>query len=158
MREVNQQQERSNLMKIAGAVAVVAVVAAATLVAAQQRNPADLILVNGRIYTLDAARPWAEAMAVRGSRIVAVGTNTDVRTLANSETRTIDLKGAFVSPGFNDAHVHIDSTGALLVGVNLLDVHDAGRFRTRVSEAAGRLPKGSWITRGDWGAYEQWKA
>ena len=68
------------------------------------------------------------------------------------------MKGAFVSPGFNDAHVHIDSTGSLLVGVNLLDVHEPKAFTTRIREAAARLPRGSWITRGDWGAYEQWGA
>ena len=76
--------------------------------------------------------------------------------MAGRSTRTIDLKGAFVIAGFNDAHVHIDSTGALLVGVNLLDVHEPNAFAARMREAATRLPAGSWITRGDWGAYEQW--
>ena len=52
----------------------------------------------------------------------------------------------------------MESTGALLVGVNLLDVHEPDAFRRRIAEAAGRLPRGSWITRGDWGAYEQWAA
>ena len=119
---------------------------------------ADLILVNGRIYTVDPAKPWAEALAIRGSRIVAVGTATDVNALTGPQTLTIDLKGAFVSPGFNDAHVHIDSTGSLLVGVNLLEVHDAKAFTEAMRGAASRLPPGSWITRGDWGAYEQWTA
>jgi predicted amidohydrolase YtcJ len=118
----------------------------------------DLVLVNGRIYTLDPARPWVEAVAISGSRIAAVGTTAEVRALASDATRVIDLRGAFALPGFNDAHVHVDSTGALLVGVNLLDVHEAGAFTSRVREAAGRLPKGSWITRGEWGAYEQWAA
>ena len=130
-----------------------------SIVVAQQRDaPADLILLNGRVYTVDATKPWAEAIAIRGSRVVAVGSNADIRMSAGSGTRTIDLKGAFVAPGFNDAHVHIDSTGALLVGVNLLDVHEPKTFSTRMRDAAGRLPKGSWITRGDWGAYEQWGA
>jgi predicted amidohydrolase YtcJ len=116
----------------------------------------DLALVNGRIYTLDPARPWVEAVAITGSRISAVGTSADVRAQASDATRVIDLRGAFALPGFNDAHVHVDSTGALLVGVNLLDVHEASAFTARVREAVGRLPKGSWITRGEWGAYEQW--
>ena len=127
--------------------------------AAQQGAPgADLLLVNGRIYTVDAKRPWVEAVAIRGDRIVAVGTTADVRALARPDTRTIDLQGAFASPGFNDAHVHIDSTGSLLVGVNLLEVHEAKAFTEAVKAAASRLPSGSWITRGDWGAYEQWNA
>ncbi|MCA1651729.1 MAG: amidohydrolase [Acidobacteria bacterium] len=122
------------------------------------RAAADLVLFNGRIYTLDPARPWVEAVAIRGARIAAVGTTADLRTMTAAATRVIDLRGAFALPGFNDAHVHIDSTGALLVGVNLLDVHEPGSFTARLRDAAGRLPKGSWITRGEWGAYEKWTA
>lgn len=135
-----------------------ATVAAASLAACSGPRPADLVLVNGRVYTVDAAQPWAEAVAVAGDRIVAVGTTADVRRRVGEETRVLDVGGAFVSPGFNDAHVHVDSTGALLVGVNLLDVHEPAAFTERIAAAARRLPKGSWITRGDWGAYEQWSA
>src|SRR5262245_28816566 len=120
--------------------------------------PADLILVGGRIYTLDAQKPWAQALAVRGDRILAVGSDREIRTLAGPRTRVLDLRGRFALPGFNDAHVHIESTGALLVGTNLLDVHEPNAFVERVRAAAARLPRGSWITRGDWGAYEQWSA
>ena len=123
--------------------------------AQQSATPITLALVNGRIYTMDRARPWVEAVAIGGERIVATGTSAAILPLART-ARVIDLKGAFASPGFNDAHVHIDSTGALLVGVNLLDVHEPTAFTTRVRDAAGRLPRGSWITRGEWGAYEQW--
>src|SRR5262245_42863936 len=127
--------------------------------AQQSSTPAvDLALVNARVYTLDPSRPWAEALAIGGSRIVAVGSTGEIQKLTTAATKVIDLKGAFASPGFNDAHVHIDSTGALLVGVNLLDVHEPKAFVARVKEAAGRLPKGAWITRGEWGAYEQWAA
>ena len=118
----------------------------------------DLVLLNGRVYTLDASRAWAEGLAIAGERIVAVGPTAEVRKLAGPKTRVVDLKGAFASPGFNDAHVHIDATGALLVGVNLLDVHTEAPFVERIRGAAERLPKGSWIVRGDWGAYEQWGA
>ncbi len=117
---------------------------------------ADLVLVNGRVYTLDEQRPWAEAVAIQGEKIIAVGSNGDVRGLAGSNTQTIDLEGAFALPGFNDAHVHIDGTGALLTGANLLDVHVPDAFTERIAGAASRLPEGSWITRGDWGAYELW--
>jgi predicted amidohydrolase YtcJ len=140
------------------AVVVAIVLISAVICYALQAPAPSLVLVNGRVYTLDAARPWAEAVAIAGARITAVGTTADVRPLAAAATRVIDLKGAFAVPGFNDAHVHIDSTGALLVGVNLLDVHEPGALTTRIREAAGRLPKGAWITRGEWGAYEQWAA
>ena len=141
--------------------AITTLVVAAVLLAHAQQSAApapDLVLVHGRIYTLDPERPWAEAVAITGSRISAVGATAEIRRLVTTTTRVIDLKGAFTLPGFNDAHVHIDSTGALLVGVNLLDVHEPAAFTTRIRDAAGRLPKGSWITRGEWGAYEQWAA
>jgi predicted amidohydrolase YtcJ len=133
-----------------------AAVAVATNAAAQ--TGPDVVLVNGRVYTVDAQRPWAEALALTGDRISAVGTTAEVRKLVGPKTRSIDLRGAFVAPGFNDAHVHVDSTGALLMGANLLDVHTEARFVEQVGAAAARLPKGSWILRGDWGAYEQWSA
>ncbi len=118
----------------------------------------DLLLVNGKFYTIDAARPWAEAVAIADDRIAAVGGSAELRRLAGPRTRVIDLRGQFVTPGFNDAHVHVDGTGALLTGANLLDVHEREAFVERIQAAAERLPKGSWITRGDWGAYEQWAA
>lgn len=121
-------------------------------------STADLVLVNGRVYTVDANHPWAEAVAVAGDRILAVGTTEEIRRLKQEDTREIDLGGAFVSPGFNDSHVHIDSTGRLLTGVNLLDVHEPTSFVERIRAATERLPEGSWILRGDWGAYEQWEA
>ncbi len=105
---------------------------------------ADLILVGGRIYTLDAQKPWAQALAIRGDRILAVGGDREIRALAGPHTRVLDLRGKFALPGFNDAHVHIDSTGALLVGANLLDVHEPNAFVERVRAAAARLPQGSW--------------
>jgi predicted amidohydrolase YtcJ len=140
------------------ALSLASAVAAALVAGAASPRPADLVLVNGRIYTLDAARPWAEAIAIRGERIARVGSTADVAALAGPETRRLDLEGAFALPGFNDAHVHVDATGALLTGVNLLDVHEPAPFAERIAAAAARLPKGSWITRGDWGAYEQWAA
>jgi predicted amidohydrolase YtcJ len=72
------------------------------------------------------------------------------------QRQTIDLEGQLTLPGFNDSHVHFASAGSLLLGINLLDVNDEQKFRQRVQETTQRLPKGSWITRGDWGAYEAW--
>src|SRR5262245_30816287 len=68
--------------------------------------PADLILVHGRVYTLDAQKPWTQALAIRGDRLLAVGSDKEIRALAGPRTRVIDLRGAFALPGFNDAHVH----------------------------------------------------
>jgi hypothetical protein len=131
---------------------------AGALVPLTAQTGVDLAIVNATVYTVDAARPAAEALAVAGDRIVAVGSSAEIKKLAGPRTRVIDARGGFVTPGFNDAHVHMDSTGALLVGVNLLDVHEPNTFRTRIADATKRLPPGSWITRGEWGAYEQWSA
>lgn len=137
-------------------VPLIATMAAAALGSVEGQQGVDLAIVNGVVHTVDARRPLAEALAVTGDRIVAVGTSAEIRKLAGARTRVIDARGGFVAPGFNDAHVHIDSTGALLVGVNLLDVHEPTAFRERIAGAATRLPAGAWITRGEWGAYEQW--
>ena len=102
---------------------LLAVAAVASL--AHAEDTADLILVNGRVYTLDESQPWAEAIAIQGEWLLAVGSNEHARAFKGADTREIDLRGAFVSPGFNDSHVHVDGTGRLLTGVNLLDVHEA---------------------------------
>jgi hypothetical protein len=79
----------------------------AVVVASQPSGAPDLILVNGRVFTADARIPWAEAVAVRGDRIVDVGTNAAVRQRADSATQVIDLGGRVVVPGINDAHTHV---------------------------------------------------
>jgi predicted amidohydrolase YtcJ len=117
---------------------------------------ADLIVVADRVWTGDDARPWAEAVAVRGERILAVGDADEVMGHRGENTRVIREVGGFVVPGFIDNHTHFNSAGALLLGVNLLDVSDAEGLRARVAEARDRLPDGAWILGGDWGAYEAW--
>ncbi len=118
--------------------------------------PADLLLTGGRVWTGDDALPWVEGVAVRDGWIVATGTVDEVSHLRGPETRVVQLEGRFAAPGFIDNHTHFERAGALLVGVNLLDVADGESLAGRVREAAGRLPDGSWIVGGDWGAYEAW--
>ncbi len=115
---------------------------------------ADLIVRNARIWTGDPARPRAEAIAVRGERLIAVGTNADAERHRAAHTRVIDAGGRFITPGFIDDHTHFAQAGALLIGANLLDVHTAGPFTERVRAAAARMSPGAWLTGGDWGAYE----
>ena len=141
---------------LAALIAGSATLAAQTGRSATDTLPADLVLVNGRVYTVDAARPWVEALAIRQGVIVATGSTAEIQSRVGPATTRIDLAGAFATAGFNDAHVHVESTGALLTGANLLDVHEPVAFRQRIADAAKRLPAGSWIQRGDWGAYEQW--
>ncbi len=118
---------------------------------------ADLILTGGIIWTGDDARPTVEAVAIRGNRIVAVGTAGEIHAHRGADTRVVELDGRFVSPGFIDNHTHFNSAGAILLGANLLDVADEEGMRRRVGEAVERIPAGSWITGGQWGAYEAWE-
>ncbi|PJJ54461.1 amidohydrolase [Hymenobacter chitinivorans] len=74
--------------------------------AALGQQPADLVLLNGKLFTADATQPTAQALAIRGARIVAVGTTADISKLAGPRTRRIDLQGRTCTPGFNDAHNH----------------------------------------------------
>jgi predicted amidohydrolase YtcJ len=115
---------------------------------------ADLIVRNAIIWTGDTAQPRAEALAVRGERLLVVGTNRDADALRARHTRVIDAGGRFITPGFIDDHTHFASAGALLLGANLLDVHTADRFAAKVKEAVARMSEGAWLTGGDWGAYE----
>ncbi len=117
---------------------------------------ADLILVDGVVWTGGEGVPTAEAVAIRDGRIRYVGASEGARRMEGPSTRVIELEGRFVTPGFIDNHTHFNRAGELLLGVNLLDVADADGIRTRVQEAAERLPDGAWMTGGMWGAYAQW--
>jgi len=117
---------------------------------------ATLILTGARVWTADGAQPRAEAVAIAGERILAVGDAGAVAAHRGDATRVVELAGRFVAPGFIDNHTHFNRAGALILGVNLLDVADADALARRVAEARDRLPPGSWIHGGDWGAYEAW--
>jgi len=116
----------------------------------------DLILSHGRIWTGDGTRPWAEAVAIRGHEIVAVGDDVSVLALRGRTTRVLDLQGHFTSPGFIDNHTHFNRAGALLLGINLLQVSDAAGLVEEVRRTAARLPAGAWMVGGMWGAYARW--
>jgi predicted amidohydrolase YtcJ len=126
--------------------------------ASLQAQEADLIVRNGRIWTGDSTRRFAQALAVRGERLLAVGTNAEVDAHRTARTRTVDAGGRFITPGFIDDHTHFAQAGALLIGANLLDVSTPAPFASRVKDAVGRMAAGAWLTGGDWGAYEDWSA
>jgi len=116
---------------------------------------ADLVIINAKIQTMNQDRPIAEAVAVSGNRIVAVGSTKDIRKLAGTNTRVIDAKNQLVLPGFNDAHVHFMSGGFQLASVDLRDANTPEQFAERIRDFAARLPEGRWITGGDWD-HERW--
>jgi predicted amidohydrolase YtcJ len=117
---------------------------------AQSKPTADLIITNAKVWTVDKAHPMAQAVAVLGERIVAVGSNADVESLRGSATRTIDAGGKLLLPGFNDSHVHFVGGGEQLDAVQLNDVTSIDEFVRRIGERAKQTPKGEWIQGGDW--------
>ncbi|MSU25321.1 MAG: amidohydrolase [Opitutus sp.] len=117
---------------------------------------ADLVLLNGKIWTGNDRQPEAEALAALGSRIVAVGPTAQVRALAGAGTRVIDLQGRRVVPGFNDAHVHFFDGGAGLASVQLRDAQTPAEFRDRIGAFARALPRGRWVLKGNWD-HENWQ-
>lgn len=117
---------------------------------------ADLVLRNGIIWTVDANLPQGEAVAALDDRIIYVGLDAGVEAHIGPATRVIDLGGRLVVPGFNDNHVHFENTGQLLYGLNLLDVSTESAFVARIRDVHERYAPGTWITGGDWSAYETW--
>jgi predicted amidohydrolase YtcJ len=117
---------------------------------------ADLIVIGARAWTGDSAPSAAEGVATLGNRIVAVGDRAALLTHRGPRTRVLEVPGGFVMPGFIDNHTHFSQAGALLLGVNLLDVADEAGLVRRVREARDRGPKDAWLVGGDWGAYEAW--
>lgn len=115
----------------------------------------DLIIVNATVRTMDSARPSAEAIAILGNRIVAVGNSTEIKKLAGPNTRIINAQKRLVLPGFNDAHVHFLSGGFQLSSVDLRDANTPEEFAERIRQFAAKLPGGRWITGGDWD-HERW--
>ncbi len=111
---------------------------------------ADAVYFNGAVMTLDPAQPRAEALAVRGGVIVAVGSRDRILALAGPDTRREDLGGGFVLPGFIDSHVHFINGGLSLLAVQLRDAASRQEFSARIAAEASRRPAGEWILNGDW--------
>lgn len=136
-----------NTLVLAG---VLLVAGAAPAAAAAADPPASLILLNGQIDTMDPARPLAQAIAVRGERIVAVGTDSAVRRLQGPATQVIDLRQGFLTPGLIDSHVHFFDGGRYLTNVALRDAATFEDVMRRVAQYAADHPHGDWIEGEGW--------
>ena len=111
--------------------------------------PADLVISNARVWTVDAARGDAQAVAVTGDRIVAVGTTDEIGRYRGERTKVIDAAGRFLMPGFNDSHIHLMMAGESLDAVQLRDASTPEVFLRRIAERARQYP-GEWIVGGNW--------
>ncbi|HEX8395556.1 MAG TPA: amidohydrolase [Longimicrobium sp.] len=111
---------------------------------------ADMVLVGGRVFLADSANTVAQAIALRGGTVLAVGTDAQIRALAGPQTRTVNLQGRLVTPGFNDAHVHFGSGGQNLLQVTLQGATTTAEIERRVAAAAAQAAPGEWILGRGW--------
>ncbi len=111
---------------------------------------AELVLLNGKIWTLDKDMPEAEAMGIWQGRILAIGSDVRISKLIGPKTRQINLEGKRVLPGFIDNHVHFLSGSFWLSGVQLKDAANEEEFGERLRAKHAELPEGAWITQGTW--------
>ena len=111
---------------------------------------ASLVVRGGRVWTADPQRPWAEAVAVAGDEVLAVGSEALLRPLIAGDTQIIDARGGLVTPGWIDSHVHLLQGGLNLQSVQLRGAKSREEFAERLATYASTRPAGEWITGGDW--------
>lgn len=116
---------------------------------------ADTVLLGGKVWTGDPARPEVQALAIRDGKVAALGSDADIRRLAGPSTTVLALEGRRVVPGFNDAHVHFFDGGQGLASVQLRDAPSPEAFRDRIGAYAATLPEGRWVLNGNWD-HERW--
>jgi len=123
---------------------------------AAQEEPADLIVTNGKVITVDAQRPKASAFAVKNGKFVAVGDAAEVARHRGEKTRVIDAKGHAIIPGLNDSHAHVIREGRLYnLELRWDGVESLERGLTMIREQAKRTPKGQWVqVVGGWSPYQ----
>jgi len=118
-------------------------------------GPATLVVTDARVWTGDVDKPWAEAVASRDGRIIAIGANADVTNLIGAETEVISVPGSMLVPGFIDSHVHFIEGGAGLSSVQLRDAATPELFSQRIAAHAATMEPGDWILQGAWD-HENW--
>jgi predicted amidohydrolase YtcJ len=143
------------MMRLGVGICLLLLFAVGTAAANEARPPADLVVLNGKVWTVDNAHPQAEAIAVVGDRIAAVGTNEEIQKWVGPKTRTIDAQGKTVLPGLIDAHVHFVTGGFDISGVQLKDAATPEEFVRRIGDHAKKISKGEWIVGGTWD-HENW--
>src|SRR5688572_5336408 len=126
--------------------------AAAVLPAADPEPPlaADLVLIGGKVWTVDRKKPEAEAIAIWRDRIVKVGGDAEIKPLVGPNTKVLQLAGRRVVPGFHDSHLHFLGGGQQLGRVELKDAKDEAEFGRRLQEFDQKLPRDRWLVGGNW--------
>ena len=136
---------------------IVAVIVSATLVAGlivraqrDDEGPVDLIVFNGRVFTGDDSGAFQEAIAVRGNRILRVGSNREIKRLRRAQTTVVDAHGGAVVPGFNDSHMHFLSGSLGLDEINLLDAKTLEDIQATIRTYAEAHPDREWVLGRGW--------
>lgn len=145
-------------MKIHGVVRLLVVMALLSVAACQRQAPADvasLVVVDARVWTGDSDNPWAEAVAVVGDVIIAVGSADQISAYVGEETQILLADGSMLTPGFIDTHVHFVDGGAALASVQLRDASTPEEFTRRIAAFADTIEPGEWILGGTWD-HENW--
>jgi predicted amidohydrolase YtcJ len=144
-------------MKLAAVAVLLCTIAMAQSSNSTETPKADVIFRNANIYTglkdrstFGETQRRAEAMAVRGDRVLAIGGNGEIMKWKGTQTQVIDLHGQLVMPGFNDGHVHLAEAGFQKLSVNLVGVRSLDEFRQRIRERVMNAAPGEWITGGGW--------
>ena len=140
----------SRLLLIAGSLATVAAAACGPRV-----EPATMVVRNGKIVTADEGRPEAQAMAIRGDTIVALGTNEEIAPYVGDTTEVIDLNGLLAVPGFIEGHGHFTGVGQARMNLNLMNVANWDEVVQMVADAVARAQPGDWIVGRGW-HQEKW--
>src|SRR5215467_8403104 len=133
------------------AAAVSAALLAVSNASGQKKDgPADTVILHGKIYTMNSRQPWAEALGIRGDRIIAVGSDQEISKLQSRDTQVIDAKGQMVLPGFTDCHIHFIDGSFSLGRVNLAGAKDAKDVQQRLRQYGQAHPGESWILGRGW--------
>lgn len=134
-------------MKLAPFIALVVLVPVAT---APRQDTADIVFTNGKVYTANDKQARADAVAIKGNKIVFVGSNGGARKLVGAKTRVIDLRGAIVLPGFTDSHMHLAGVGAREMTLNLEGIRSLEEFLAKVKSRVDSTRAGQWVTGRGW--------
>jgi predicted amidohydrolase YtcJ len=148
---------RKRTSAVAGALLLIAAITgvAARVAPRQSVAPADLVITNGRVVTVDDATPEAQAVAVTGDRITALGSAADIKGYVGPNTKVVDVKGQLVMPGFTEGHGHFTGVGESQLQLNLMKVTSWDEIVAMVAEAAKTAKPGQWIRGRGW-HQEKW--
>jgi len=125
----------------------------AVIASAQQTSsasPADLLVLHAKVYTVDAKQPWAQSVAIREGKIIAVGTDQQLASFRGETTKIIDAHGRLVLPAFTDSHIHFIEGGFSLQQANLEGAKDVAEIQQRLRTYAAQHPGQTWILGGGW--------